>query len=40
MRTVGYLAPGRPTDYFAELAPDRVICRLADLIPWIFPSSS
>src|SRR5437016_887006 len=40
LRTVGYLAPDRPADYFAGLAPDQVIRRLADLIPWIFPSSS
>lgn len=40
LRTVGYLAPDRPADYFAGLAPDQVIHRLTDLIPWIFPSSS
>jgi phosphoglycolate phosphatase len=40
LRTVGYLAPDRPADYFARLAPDQVIRRLAELIPWIYPSSS
>lgn len=40
LRTVGYLAADRPADYFADLAPDRVIHRLAELIPWIYPSSS
>lgn len=40
LRTVGYLAPDRSADSFAGLSPDLVIGRLADLIPWIFPSSS
>jgi HAD superfamily hydrolase (TIGR01509 family) len=40
LRTVGYLAPERSPDYFTHPAPDRVIRSLAELIPWIFPSSS
>jgi phosphoglycolate phosphatase len=40
LRTVGYLAPERSPDYFHSPAPDRVIHRLTELIPWIFPSSS
>ena len=43
--TAGYLAPGRPEEYFASpgtretSVPDRVIRHLSELIPWIFPSS-
>jgi len=40
LRTVGYLAPGRPADYFDGLAPHQVIHCLTDLLSWIFPSSS
>ena len=40
IRTVGYLTPERPADYFNDLEPHHVIHRLTDLIPWIFPSSS
>jgi phosphoglycolate phosphatase len=40
MYTVGYLDSDRRSDYFSSLAPNRVIHRLADLLPWIFPSSS
>jgi phosphoglycolate phosphatase len=40
LRTVGVLTPERPEDYFDTLEPSRVVSRLADLIPWIFPSSS
>jgi phosphoglycolate phosphatase len=40
IRTVGYLTPERPADYFEDLEPHHVIHRLTDLIPWIFPSSS
>jgi phosphoglycolate phosphatase len=40
LRTVGFLADGRPADYFVDLSPDRVINSLPDLLPWISPSSS
>jgi phosphoglycolate phosphatase len=40
LRTVGFLADGRPADYFDDLRPDQVIRSLPDLLPWISPSSS
>jgi phosphoglycolate phosphatase len=40
LRTVGYLAANRPEEYFTDPVPDRVIRSLAELMPWIFPSSS
>lgn len=40
LRTVGFLADGRPANYFDGLRPDRVIHSLPDLLSWISPSSS
>jgi phosphoglycolate phosphatase len=35
MRTVGFLADGRPADYFDGLQPDRIVCHLDQVLPWI-----
>lgn len=35
MRTVGVLDPGRPADYFSDLAPDAVVRTLPELKAWI-----
>lgn len=40
MRTAGFLAEGRPPDYFVSTGADGVFTHLANLVPWIFQSSS
>jgi phosphoglycolate phosphatase-like HAD superfamily hydrolase len=40
MGTVGFLAPGRPPEFFDTEAPDLVLRDLSELPEWIFPSSS
>jgi phosphoglycolate phosphatase len=40
MGTVGFLAPGRPGDFFDADPPDLVLSDLRELPAWIFPSSS